>query len=221
MRFFLIFLVFSLSSYAGEFRAICVGIEPEWLAEGKFDLYSQDAVFMGNAFKRASLLKGSICVLNGANATRTNILKKVSEFGKVSKEKDTTVIFFSSHGDLDKMKKFYFSSAPEVKGEIWGKLSGREFNKALKALKGRIIVLLDTCCAAGLISERLDEEVSYIVASKASESSYGQFKDSSIPHGYFVIAACEALSGLADVNKELKVSLSEFSSYIKKRTSIL
>lgn len=97
----------------------------------------------------------------------------ISEISKVVKPEDTTIIFFSTHGNLNNNGEFYFSMAPEASSKnTWGNMKGKEFNQALTNLKGRILVLLDTCEAEGIINERLAENISYMVASKTSESSY-------------------------------------------------
>ena len=225
MRFvkFSLLLWISIVAEGGDLRVLSIGVEPDLLARGKFDIYAQDAVFVARAFEKTAVLNQpvKIEIMKGANAMRTKILNRISEIAKELKPDDTTIIFFSSHGDLNKNGSFYFSMAPENTQNTWGRMTGKDFNDALKELKGKVLVLLDTCEAEGIIKERVSDNISYIVASKINESSYGQEANKAIPHGYFVISLCEALSGLADENKDKKVSLIEFYNYISKRSCAL
>jgi len=219
----LFFFFISTVTSAGDLRVLSIGVEPDLLARGKFDLYAQDAVFVARAFEKNLALNqvAKIEVLKGVNAMRTKILKRIAEIAKELGPDDMTIIFFSSHGDLNKNGSFYFSMAPENTQNTWGRMTGKDFNAALKALKGTVLVLLDTCEAEGIIKERVSDNISYIMASKINESSYGQEDNKAIPHGYFVISLCEALSGLADENNDNKVSVSELYNYISKRSCAL
>lgn len=208
---------------AGDLFMLSIGVEPDKLAKGKLDLYSRDAVHVRKAFVNAEpgfeTVKSRL--LNGPNATPTNVLDGLSWIGREMTPQDTAVIFFSTHGDLEEGTKFYFTLAPEADGKKTSWLYATRFNDALKALKGKVIVLADTCHAEGIISERKTHDASIIAASTLVESSSGQYGDAQSPHGFFVIALCEGLQGLADSDGNRIVTLAELGSYIALRSHAL
>ena len=223
LKFYFLLLA-SLCINGSELRILSIGVEPDLLAQGKFDIYAQDASFVGQTFEKNTLFRRTpkIVLMRGSEATESGVLKQISQISKQSKLGDTTIIFFSVHGNLDDKGEFYFSMAPEsTSASNWGKLMGKDFNKAISSIKGRILVLLDTCEAEGIVKSGVAANASYIMASKITESSYGQESNENIPHGYFVIALCEAINGLADINKDRKITWMELYNYIEHRTCAL
>jgi hypothetical protein len=56
-----------------------------------------------------------------------------------------------------------------------------------------------------------------VAACTADEGSSGQWKRPDQPHGWFVLALCEALNGLADANGDEVVTLAEVNAYLPDR----
>ncbi len=215
-------LWFCASSPADEedLYIVSVGIEPSMLKKGKLDLYSRDAVHVRKAFVRSEEIFNTVRsrVLNGKRATPTEVIKGVSWLASEVTPKDTAIVFFSTHGDLDKKGDFYFSLAPEKPKQEAAYLYGSKFNKELLRIKGRVIVLADTCHAEALIPGEASKNISMITASRRDESSSGQYDDAKHPHGYYVIALCEGLRGMADKDDNGSVTLGELEDYITLRS---
>jgi len=89
------------------------------------------------------------------------------------------------------------------------RLWGSELNVTLRKIRGRTVLLLDTCSAGGVIQgdEAKGFPAAVVAACGAKEESDGQWKRKDRPHGWFVIALCEALNGMADANRDGVVTL--------------
>lgn len=218
------------STFAGEQNGdlyiLSIGVEPTLTAKGSRDLYAQDAVYMQKALVAAEPLYDAVHsrILNGAKASRTKVMQGLAWLGDSMETDDLAVIFFSAHGDMDAKKGYFISLAQAINGNrdansLWG----TELNQALAKMQGKVIVLIDTCCAAGVAtpSSTKQHRAAFVVACQQRESSYGQWKRPDRPHGYFVLAACEALSGLADKNTDGIVTFKELTEYLPDRASAL
>ena len=108
-------------------------------------------------------------VVNGASATRETVAQALIELVRTEREDDLAIVFFSSHGGWSPTDGYSISLAKE--GKQWGTLRGNELLQVLSAARGRVIVLLDTCCAAGIIPQdnRALPKVSFLVACQRDE----------------------------------------------------
>jgi len=224
-KWFLNLLIFSVvidPIFSADLYIFSVGVEAKLLSQGKFDLYSHDARHIAKAFEKAKTPYAKLIPfgIEGKKANTKEVIKGLERLSKEVKKDDVVIFFFSTHGEIEKGKGYYFELGPEDQRKR-SYLYGDQFNKAISQIAGKVIVLADTCRAEGLIPEKLTSEVSYIVASKTDQSSYGQEKDIDRPHGYFVNAVCEGLGGLADLNRNRVVTLEELKFYITARTKFL
>ena len=210
----------------GDLYILSIGVEPTLTAKGARDLYAQDAEYIRKAFVAAEPLYNSVHsrVLNGGKASRKNVLQGLDWLSDSMNEQDLALIFFSAHGDMDAKKGYYISLAKATGGNRdTNSLWGTELNQALAEMQGKVIVLIDTCCAAGVVtpSTTKQHQAAFIVACQQRESSYGQWKRPDLPHGYFVLATCEALNGMADKNTDGIVTFQELTEYLPDRASAL
>jgi hypothetical protein len=224
----LLLMGFNFSSFGdtrkSDLYILCVGIEPDLTKKGKRDWYAKDAEYMCKALETAKSLykKTHSRVINGKNATPSNVLGGLRWISENTGKDDIAVVFFSAHGDMDKKSGYWASlfPAPMEKGNdyIWGK----DINRILSKTAGKVILMMDTCCSGGIIPKNSKQEnIAYILACREEESSDGQWLRKDIPHGYFVISVCEALSGLADKNSDRKVTLKELTDYLPLRAKAM
>lgn len=206
----------------GNLYVVSVGVEPKLTSKGKFDIYAQDAEFIASAMSAAKPLFGKVesTVINGKQATRKGVLSAIQKLKTQVREQDVVVIFFSTHGGIENPGVYTITLANGPQGsEQW--ITGAELLSGISPLPGKVIVLLDTCCAAGAIPPRTTKNISYIAACRKDESSFGQSESKNRPHGYFVIAVCEAMKGMADQNKDGSITVGEIQAYIAKRATAL
>jgi hypothetical protein len=210
----------------GDLYVLSVGVEPGLTAKGKRDPYAGDAWFVRQALAQAEPLYATTHsrVLAGSRATRAGVLGALAWLGTSVGERDVAVLFFSAHGSIAPRgmapKEGYYldlagAGGPEKDCVLWGS----ELNAALGTVRGRAVLLLDTCSAAAVIpADGPGARRAAVVAScGADESSSGQWKRADRPHGWFVIALCEALNGSADANGDGVVTLAEATSYLPAR----
>ncbi len=210
----------------GDLYVLSVGIEPGLTAQGKRDPYAGDAWFVRQAMARAEPLYATAHsrVLAGSRATRAGVLDALAWLGVSVGERDAAVIFFSAHGSIAPRgvapgEGYYIDLAgaggPEKDCVLWGS----ELNAALGRVRGRAVLLLDTCSAAAVTPAGGPGagRAAVVASCGADERSSGQWERADRPHGWFVIALCEAIGGLADVNGDGVVTLAEVTSYVPAR----
>lgn len=203
----------------GDFYVLSVGVEPEMTANGTWDPYARDARYVGDLFAAETTPYASthVRVLSGARATRGNVLSGLEWLAESTRPQDVALVFFSTHGDLDAQGRYYISLAVDTaSGGANARLWGKELGTALSGVEGRSVLLLDTCASGGVLTTRPDS-LAVIGASGADEESDGQWQRPDRPHGWFVIALCEALAGRADADRSGVVTLEELAAYLPDR----
>jgi hypothetical protein len=198
---------------------LSIGVEPTWTFQGRHDLYAGDAGFVGEAFVRAEGLYAHTHrrVVAGKQATREAVLEGFAWLGRSVGEEDVAVVFFSTHGDGDSKtghEVFLYGAGGEDTP-----FKSTEMRAALDAVKGRTVVLMDTCTAGGMIppASQLGKRTAFFAGCTATESTGGQYQRADRPHGWFVIALCEALAGKADTDGDRVVTLGEVEKYLPGR----
>jgi hypothetical protein len=208
---------------SGRLYIVAVGVEPELSRQRKPDLYGQDAEFVRRALVSAESLYESVHsrLLTGPRATRAAVQDALAWLAREADASAVSVLFFSVHGGRDK-KEYSISLAAEDGAGV-GALTGSELCTALAKIRGRVIVLVDACESGALAAPELASvhSATVIAACRPEQSSWGQEERSDRPHGFFVIALCEALSGLADTDQDGVVTLSELESYVRTRSGAL
>lgn len=211
---------FSVQAQEGRLLVLSVGVEPELSAKGKNDPYARDAGHVSEAFAAAKPLYKSVHteVVNGNNATHDAVVHGLRELVRNQRENDLGVVFFSCHGGWNAKDGYSISLAKT--GKQHTQLPGRELLEILGHSKGKVIVLLDTCCAAGVIPPQPKmnyTNLSFLTACKRDEGSSGSGSSIKKPHGCFVVALTEALSGRADANSDGIVTFGEVHNYLPAR----
>lgn len=206
----------------GDLFILSIGVEPTLTAKGVRDWYAQDAEYVRRALVRAEPLYDTVHsrVLNGAKATRTQVLRGLNWLADSAHPSDVVILFVSGHGSVEADKGYRIDLAragtdPQGTGFLWGS----ELAEALRRVRGKAIVWIDTCHAGALVSNAPAAlpQAAYLAACGPHESSSGQWERPDRPHGYFVIAACEALAGLADEDHDGVVTLGDVLIYLPAR----
>ncbi len=215
---------------AEDLYILSVGTEGQVKSQGETDWYGKDAEFVRQSLNTAAPIYKTTHTrtLTADLASREAILEGLNWLATEVGPEDIAIVFFSVHGNVQKENQFliYASGYWDAQGqaveeaELKHTVRGIEINTALSRVQGRTIVWVDTCCAGGLLdcSARTIARCSYQVACRASEESSGQEDRPLVPHGYFVVALCEALSGMADTNHDGVVQLGEVESYLPARS---
>jgi hypothetical protein len=207
----------------GRLYVLAVGVEPELSRQKKPDPYARDAEFVRKALVSAESLYESVHsrLVTGPRATCAAVQGGLAWLARETDADAVSVLFFSVHGGHD--EKGYSLSLAGAEGTDSDALAGSELCGALAKIRGRVIVFVDACESGALAAPELASvhSATVIAACRSRETSSGQEERSDRPHGYFVIALCEALSGLADTDQNGLVTLSEIESYIGTRSRAL
>jgi hypothetical protein len=208
----------------GDLYILAIGIEPDLTKKGERDPYAGDAEFVSKAMTQAGtpFTKTHRKILTGKDASRANVLKALGSLIETVEQDDLAVIFFSAHGDMHGSNGYAIDLA-DSDAKTASRLWGSELNDILAQIRGRTLLLLDTCNAGGVLqgAKPKPDRIGVLAACKADEESDGQWQRADRPHGWFVIALCEALAGLADNDHDGSVTLAEVATYLAPRARSL
>ena len=168
------------------------------------------------------------------NATRKNILQTLVELRKQATLQDTVMIFFAGHGERDDQNNFYFLPV-ETDEVVTTALSEGDFKGRVKALPGRVILLLDACHSGTLIegpgraigglTDKLYREMTSnehgLVMMCSSMGTEMSLESPEHKSGYFTIAVVEGLEGKARRSNEGVIYLEALEQYIAERVKEL
>jgi len=207
---------------------VSVGVDTS--ANENPDYYVADAdaaaipLFFRNGTSPSLIGLGTQTILRKGDATPTLILEKLDVIQKIAGESDVTIVYFSCHGkanDIQDDLVLYLSE---------GTLEGKRLLNGLSEIRGRVILILDTCRGGSLLPQYRPEsdhkEISLLIASQANEDSAGGTPGDGILHGFFTNAIREGVLGAADDplwsgNGDGTVSLPEVGIYASQRASSL
>jgi caspase domain-containing protein len=214
----------------GDLFVLSVGVEPSLTASGKADPYAGDAWFVRRALAQAEPLYATTHsrVLAGPRATRGAVLDALAWLGTSVGDRDVAILFFSAHGSIAphgtaSKEGYYLELAGAGGPEPDCVLFGSELNAALSRVHGRVVLLIDTCSAGAMMPAdgRSARRLAVVASCGADECSSGQWERTDRPHGWFVIALCEAFNSSADTNGDGVVTLVEMTAYLPARAKRL
>jgi len=162
-------------------------------------------------------------------ATKSGILKKLSELAKAIKPGDTFILFVAGHGVL--LQNQYYMLTHDYNGAVDGRsmLSSNEIIELSKKIRSLSqLLIFDTCHAGGvdaIVSGLYDARMS-VLAKKmglhvyASASSREAALDGYEGNGLFTHALLDGLGNRkeADRNDDGAISLVELGGFAKQRT---
>lgn len=205
-------------------HVLSIGVEPKRSFHSSNDPYARDAGHMARVLEAARPFYQaiSIKVVSGRNATPENVKAALREVAAAAKNpKDVVFVHFSTHGGWSVRDGFVFSLIGTEDHHVWQDFRDVDALRSLATIKGRVLLTLDTCCAAGIIprGNTATPRISYLTACRREESSVGEGKGVNKPHGIFVTAFCEAVAGSADLNRDGTVTWGEILKYLPERAS--
>lgn len=220
------FATISMASEVHHMHIVSIGVDTS--LEKTKDLYADDAAAMLTLFrncKSPELYKlGVQVILRESDATPGLVLEKVAVVEKNAGDSDVTIVYFSCHGKANDSSD---DLGLYLKGGI---LEGKQLLNALAAVRGHVVLILDTCRAGSLMPQYRPESdhkrVSILIASQANEDSSGGAPGDGILHGFFTNAIREGVLGAADDliwggNGDGFVSLPELAAYASWRASVM
>jgi hypothetical protein len=172
-------------------------------------------------------------LLTDKEATRAGILDGLDWLGKQMTQRDVGVVFFSGHGYRDEKGRFYLLPVDVNLDRLLATgVANDDFRRALEAMPGRILVLLDACHAGAvgdgrkggltddLVRDLVRDGYGLIVmcSSMGRESSQ---ESNEHRHGFFMQALLEGLGGLAEKSRDGAVYFHVLDVYVTNRVKEL
>ncbi len=169
-------------------------------------------------------------LLTDSNATKANIINKITDLSKKIKPNDSFILFVAGHGVL--LQNQYYILANDYDGNINQNsvISSNEIVEMSKRIKSLSqLFIFDTCHAGGvdyIVSGLYDARMS-VLAKKmglhiyASANSKEAAMDGYQGNGLFTYTLLDGLTNKkeADKNKDNKISLVELGEYTKQTTT--
>lgn len=192
-----------------------------------------DAESFGKAIDSKGLFKNvELHVLFDADASRTNILKKLDELSTQVHQEDVFIFYYAGHGSMVEDQFFFIPSESSrlydlgslKKDAIEAGVLQEKF-KNIKALKQ--LIIMDACQSGGSVEllanrgaaeEKAIAQLSrsagiHVMASAGSEQFAAEFAE--LGHGIFTYLLIKGLQGEADgAPKDGKVTIYELKSFL-------
>lgn len=216
----------ALQASAQTLHILSIGVEPLKSFHSANDPYAHDAGHMARVLLAARPLYKAVHskVVRGRDATPENVKAALRELADMAKDpKDVVFVHFSTHGGWSARDGFAFSLIGTEDHKVWQDFRDTDALRPLATIKGRVLLTLDTCGAAGIIPKgsTATPRISYLTACGREESSVGEGRGIQKPHGVFVTAFCEALGGSADLNHDGTVTWGEVLAYLPERATAI
>jgi len=184
--------------------SLCVGVNKYALKKGKKDQYGPDAHEMAQLLRHHGAHSKELC---GVEATLPNVEAQFKHLANVCKPTDVVFIFFSTHGGTSK-KKGVFSVVLNDKA-----MKGDEIAECINNIKGKVVLVLDTCGAGGMLYYEVRPGICILSACTDREGSVGGARKPLC--GFFASAVYQGLKGRADYNHNGVVDLQELCRYVR------
>ena len=170
------------------------------------------------------------------DATRTKILRALTQLSKQATQNDAVMIFFAGHGKRDDQNNFYFLPAEADLDDLAATgLSEGDFKARVRAVAGRVILFLDACHSGALIendrrsgdgpTDQLYRDLTsgekglvVMCSSKGVEVSRESNEHRS---GLFTLALVEGLKGKARKTGAGAVYSKALDDYVTERVKVL
>lgn len=187
---------------AGTVYGIFIGISDY---DGPNDLpyTANDAQQLASAFRHAGLVRhGDAIVLTDAQATPLAVRRAFQSLAPRVTERDTFVFFFDGHGNSNQITLRS------------GSIRGDQLRAMLDTIRGRQLVVIDSCYSGSLASVvRGRANRTGLFSSRADEVSYGALEVQS--GGWLAYSLLQAVRGRADTNRDGMLQVNELVSYVQ------
>jgi WD40 repeat protein len=140
--------------------------------------------------------------------------------------RDTVVLFLAGHGINDGAEYLFLPTDAARKDGQWVRntvIDWQALQDTLQSVKGRRIMLVDTCHAGNAFNGRLvkDAADASIVVLAATDGDTVAEEQTALGHGVFTYAVLEGLGGGADLDPDGKIRAQELALYVATRVPAL
>jgi uncharacterized caspase-like protein len=160
-------------------------------------------------------------------ASREAIMAGLTWLTQTVRKEDTAVIFLAGHGTNDNDGS-YFYLPHDSRRDSRSMLPGLALQAALRAIAGRVVLLLDTCHSGNVLGRdsltrfinELTTENRIVVFAAATGDQVAR-ESPAWQNGAFTKAIIEGLRGAADYHDDARIMMSELETYTGVRVNEL
>jgi Caspase domain len=180
------------------------------------DLYGRDAGFIVEAVKRspAAWKRVETRFVSGLECTSDRLLSELNRLVKDAKPGDLVFVHASTHGTTEDGLLRLDSEKEKV-------IDANVISASLAKLPCPSLVTIDACQAGGAVRSDLPKQSAWLLGCSETQSTSGQIDDPKVPHGFLILALCEALRGDADSDRDGLVTIGELFKWVPPRATDL
>jgi hypothetical protein len=180
------------------------------------DLYGRDAGFIVEAFKRSPSAWKQVetTFVSGLECTPERLRNELQRLIKETKSGDLVYVHASTHGTTEDGLLRLDSEHSKV-------IDANVLSASLAKLPCPSLVTIDACESGGAVRSDLPKQSAWLLGCSETQSTSGQTDDPKVPHGFLVLALCEALRGDADSDSDGLVTIGELFQWVPPRATYL
>jgi hypothetical protein len=205
-----------LPSRDGTFYLLSFGVGAAMEGPPVDDLYGRDAGFIVEAVKRSpsAWKRVETKFVSGLECTPERLLTELEQLVKDARPSDLVFIHASTHGTTeDGLLRLDSEHATVIDANV--------LTASLSKLPCPAMVTIDACQAGGAVLSALPKQSAWLLGCSETQSTSGQTDDPRVPHGFLVLALCEALRGDADSDSNGLVTIGELFKWVPPRATEL
>jgi len=217
---------------------LSVGVSEYRDSEYNLSYAAKDARDFANTFrKQAGRQYGDVIadVVTDNHATKAAILHCLRWLATAPGKDDVAILFLAGHGVSEDTGQYYFLGHDAEFGRVAATaVAERDIRDALRQIRGRSILFVDTCHAGNVIGNpatsrkemsRLADELASaengVVVFAASSGRQLSSESDEWGNGAFTKAIIEGLSGEADLTKAGRITFKSLDFFVSDRVSAL
>jgi hypothetical protein len=180
------------------------------------DLYGRDAGFIVAALERSpsAWKRVETTFVSGLACTPERLRGELERLSKVAKPGDLVFIHASTHGTTEK-------SLLRLDSEHGTVIDANTLTAGLAKMTCPSLVTIDACEAGGAVHSPLPNQSAWLLGCSETQSTSGQTDNPKVPHGFLVLAMCEALRGDAGSDSDGLVTIGELFKWVPNRATDL
>ena len=178
------------------------------------DLYGRDAGFVVEALKRSpsAWKRVETTFVSGLECTPERLRTELERLVKTAASSDLVFIHASTHGTTE-------NGLLRLDSEHATVIDANVLSDSLRELPCPSLVTIDACEAGGATRSALPKQSAWLLGCTEKQSTSGQVDDPKVPHGFLVLAMCEALRGDADADRDGLVTIGELFKWVPQRAT--
>jgi hypothetical protein len=180
------------------------------------DLYGRDAGFVVQALQRSpsAWKRVETTFVSGLDCTPERLQAELERLGKDAKPGDFVFIHASTHGTTENGLLRLDSEHEQV-------IDANVLTASITKFPCPTLVTIDACQAGGALRSSLPKRSAWLLGCSETQSTSGQTDDPTVPHGFLILAMCEALRGDADSDRDGLVTIGELFKWVPPRATDL